>query len=120
MAITLSSATLTRDQNQVGNLRAKHLEECKYLLRRLKGGTYTISWDGMLPVYISQRKNHKEKQLEIGVETTIEYGKFIHLRKPYVTKQIKVGGKDISFLRTWTSEQLVALIDELKQILDQD
>ena len=118
MAITLSSATLTRDQNQVRNLRAKHLGECKYLLRRLKEGTYTISWEGLLPVYIAQRKNHKEKILEIAVETTLEYGKFIYLRKPYVTKQIKVGGKDMSFLRTWTSEQLVALIDELKQILD--
>ena len=116
MAISLSSASLTSNQRQLENLRAKHLEECRYLLKRLKGGSYTLSWDGVLPLYKAQRKSYKNKKLEITVEATIEYGKFIYLRKPYVTKQIKVGGKDMSILRTWTLDQLEELEDKLKRI----
>ena len=117
MAFSLSSASLTSNHGQLENLRANHLDECKYLLKRLKGGSYTLPWDGVLPVYKAQRKNYKDKKLEITVGTTIEYGKFIYLRKPYVTKKIKVGGKDMSTLRTWTSDQLVELEDKLKRIL---
>jgi len=117
MAITLSSSSLTNDQEQIEDFRAKQIEECRSLLKRLRVGTYTIYWDGILPFHKSQARNEKEKNLEIIVENAIEYGKFIYLRKPYLTKQIKVGGKNMSCIRTWKPEQLATLITKLKQII---
>ncbi len=118
MAITLSSASLTHSQEQVENIRVKHLEECKYLLRRLKGGTYSVSWDGIFPSFKSHRRNSMNKKLEINVEIGIEYGKSIYPRKPYVTKQIKINGKDYTSIRFWQTEQLGELADKLNHLLN--
>jgi len=117
MAITLSSASLTHTHEQVENIRVRHLEQCKYLLRQLKGGTYFVSWDGMYPSFKSHRKNNLDKKLEINVEIGLEYGKSIYPRKPYVTKQIKINGKDYTSIRSWQTEQLGELVDKLNQLL---
>lgn len=117
MAITLSSASLTHTHEQVEDNRIKQLEECKYLLKQLKGGTYLIPWDGVLPSLRSHRKNNTNKKLEVSVEIGIEYGKYIYPRKPYLTKQIKIDGKDYSSIRTWQIEQIRQLATKLNQFL---
>lgn len=117
MAITLSSASLTHTHEQVEDNRVKHLEECKYLLKQLKGGTYLIPWDGILPSLKSHRKNNMDKKLEISVEIGLEYGKYIYPRKPYLTKQIKINGKDYTSIRSWQFEQLGQLASKLNQNL---
>jgi hypothetical protein len=117
MAITLSSSSLTQQNAQVEIDRVKQIEECNYLLRRLKKGTYSIPWDGIIPIRKNQHKSIKEKKLEIVVESSIEYGKFIYPRKPYLTRVVKIGGRDASSIRSWQAEQLGELNHKLKQLI---
>lgn len=117
MAITLSSSSLTQQDAQVEIDRVKQIEECNCLLRRLKKGTYIIPWEGIFPIRKNQRKSFKEKKLEIVVESSIEYGKFIYLRKPYLTRIVKIGGREASWIRSWQPEQLGELNHKLKQLI---
>ena len=117
MAITLSSSSLTQQHGEVETTRVRQIEECNYLLRRLNKGTYNIPWNGIYPLRKNQRKLNKEKKLEIVVESRIEYGKFIYLRKPYLTRIVKIGGREISCIRSWQPEQLAELNHKLKQLV---
>ena len=117
MATTLSSSSLTQQHGHVEIARVKQIEECNYLLRRLTKGTYYIPWDGIFPIRKNQRKSIKEQKLEIVVESSIEYGKFIYLRKPYLTRTVKIGGRDASCIRLWQPEQLAELNYKLKQLI---
>ena len=56
MAITLSSPSLTQQNDQEEYIRDKCIEECNYLLRQLKKGTFYIPWNGVYPLRKNQRK----------------------------------------------------------------
>jgi hypothetical protein len=116
MAITLSSASLTPQDDQGKYVRDKCIEECNYLLRRLKKGTYNIRWNGFYPLRKNQTKPNAEQNLKIVVESSLEYGKFIYPRKPYLTKTIKIGGRKASCIRLWQLEQLEELCHKLTQL----
>ena len=114
MAITLSStsttSTLMEDEIR---FRLEKIEECNLLLSRLDGGIYYIKWDGISPLTKYSAKSSIQKKLEIRIESDIEYGRFIYLRKPYITKKIKICGRDSSCLKSWKTEQLTELLSKL-------
>ncbi|VFJ12820.1 hypothetical protein [Candidatus Nitrosocosmicus franklandus] len=116
MTITLSSVSLTRQNESIEILRAKYFEGCIHLLRQLKRGTYYIPWDGISPTWKNERKSDTEKKLKIVVECNIEYGRYIYPRKPYVTKTIKIGGREASWIRTWLPQQLEELDRKLTKL----
>ena len=116
MAITLSSSTSTTNslmEEDEMRFRLEKIEECNLLLRRLDGGIYYIKWDGILPLTKYSAKSNIQKKLEIRIESDIEYGRFIYLRKPYITKKIKICGRDSSCLRSWKTEQLTELLSKI-------
>jgi hypothetical protein len=120
MAITLSSPSLTQQNDQEEYIRDKCIEECNYLLRQLKKGTYYIPWNGVYPLRKNQRKLNAKQNLKIVVESSIEYGKLIYPRKPYLTKIIKIGGRKASWIRLWQFEQLEELSHKLKQLVSSE
>jgi hypothetical protein len=116
MAITLSSSTSitsTIMEEDEMRFRLEKIEECKMLLRRLDGGIYNIKWDGILPLAKYSAKPNIQKKIEITIESDIEYGRFIYLRKPYITKKIRICGRDSSCLKYWKTEQLTELLSKL-------
>ena len=117
MATTLSQASLNQHNERVQILRAKHIEDCNYLLHQLKKGIYYIPWEGVLPTRRNQRKFNTQNKLKIVVDSNVEYGRFFYLRKPYLTKTIKIGGRDASWIRTWQAEQLEELDHKLTQLI---
>ncbi len=120
MAITLPSTPIASEsENEVEmSFRIKKIDECYHLLRQLHVGTYTLSIEDTHYSHRRLDKSIHTRKLVIEVNYIVEYGKFIHLRKPYVTKQIKINGKNISYLKTCYTEQLVKLADKLKQFPD--
>ena len=117
MAINISSAQITHSTQKevdVSYQNAK-IDACVHLLRQLDSGIYTILLEDTFPSSKSGCKYNKGRKLEVKVDYIIEYGKFIYPRKPYVTKQIKIGGKEISCLKSWNTEQIVELYHKLIQ-----
>ena len=116
MATTLSSSTSPTnsfmDEDEM-RFRLEKIEECNLLLRRLEGGTHHISWDGILPSTKYLAKSNLKKKLEIKIESDLEYGRFIYLRKPYISKKIKICGRDASWIKSWKIEQLTELVSKL-------
>lgn len=116
MAITLSSSTsptnsfMEEDEMRV---RLEKIDECNLLLRRLDGGTHHIRWDGILPSTKYSAKSNLKRKIEIKIESNLEYGKFIYLRKPYISKKIKICGRDASWIKSWKTEQLTELVSKL-------
>ena len=117
MAINISSAQITHSTQKEGDVsyRNAKIDECVSLLRQLDRGIYTILLEDTFTSPKSGRKYNKGRKLEVRVDYFIEYGKFIYLRKPYVTKQIKISGKEISCLKSWHTEQIVELCHKLIQ-----
>ncbi|HYF98643.1 MAG TPA: hypothetical protein VD815_00980 [Candidatus Saccharimonadales bacterium] len=117
MAINISSAQITHSTEKEvdASYQNAKIDECVHLLRQLDRGIYTIFLQDTFPASKSRRKYNKGRKLEVKVDYLIEYGKFIYLRKPYVTKQIKIGGKDISCLKSWHTQQIVELCHKLIQ-----
>ncbi len=116
MAITLSSSTLPTNsimEEDEMRFRLEKIDECNLLLRRLDGGTHYIRWDGILPSTKHSAKANLKRKLEIKIESNLEYGKFIYLRKPYISKKIKICGRDAAWIRTWKTEQLTELVSKL-------
>ena len=116
MAITLSSSTSTTNshlEEDEMRFRLEKIEECNLLLRRLDGGIYYIKWDGILPLTKYSTKSNVQKKIEIRIESDIEYGRFIYLRKPYITKKIRIAGKDSTWIRSWKTEQITELVSKL-------
>ena len=60
-----------------------------------------------------QQSQMVQKKIEIRIESDIEYGRFIYLRKPYITKKITICGKDSSWIRSWKTEQITELVSKL-------
>ena len=116
MAITLSSSTTPTnsfmDEDEM-RFRLEKIDECNLLLRRLEAGTHHISWDGILPSTTYSTKSNVKKKLEIKIESDLEYGRFIYLRKPYISKKIKICGRDPSWIKSWKTEQLTELVSKL-------
>ena len=114
MAITLSStsttSTLMEDEIR---FRLEKIEECNLLLRRLDGGIHHVKWDGILPLAKYSEKSNIQKKIEIRIESDIEYGRFIYLRKPYITKKIRICGRDSSWIKSWKTEQISELVSKL-------
>ncbi len=116
MAITLSSSTSTTNSHMEEDemrFRLENIDECNLLLRRLDGGIYHIKWDGILPLTKYSTKSNVQKKIEIKIEYDIEYGKFFYLRKPYITKKIKISGRDSSWIKSWKTEQITELVSKL-------
>ena len=115
MAITLSSSTSTTNSLMEDEMRfrSEKIDECNLLLRRLDGEVHYIKWDGILPLTKYSAKSNIQKKIEIRIESDIEYGRFIYLRKPYITKKIKICGRDSSWLRSWKTEQITELVSKL-------
>ena len=115
MAITLSSTSTTSTLMEEDEMRFRleKIEECNLLLRRLDGGIYYIKWDGILPLTKYSTKSNVQKKIEIRIESDIEYGRFIYLRKPYITKKIKICGRDPAWIRSWKTEQISELVSKL-------
>ena len=115
MAITLSSTSTTSTLMEEDEMRFRLeiIEECKMLLRRLDGGIYNIKWDGILPLAKYSEKSNIQKKIEIRIESDIEYGRFIYLRKPYITKKIRICGRDSSWIKSWKTEQISELVSKL-------
>jgi hypothetical protein len=116
MAITLSSSTSPTnslmDEDEM-RFRLEKIDECNLLLRRLEGGTHHIRWDGILPSTKQSTKSNLKGKLEIKIESDLEYGRFIYLRKPYISKKIKICGRDASWIKSWKTEQLTELVSKL-------
>ncbi len=116
MAITLSSSTSTTNsvmEEDEMRFRFEKIDECNLLLRRLDGGIHYIKWDGILPLTKYSAKSNVQKKIEIKIEPDIEYGKFIYLRKPYITIKIKICGRDSSWIKSWKTEQITELASKL-------
>ena len=60
-----------------------------------------------------QKSQMHKKKIEIKIEYDIEYGKFFYLRKPYITKKIKICGRDSSWIKSWKTEQITELVSKL-------
>ena len=116
MAITLSSSTSTTNsfiEEDEMRFRLEKIDECNLLLRRLDGGTYFIRWDVILPLTKYSANSNLKTKIEIKIESNLEYGKFIYLRKPYISKKIKICGRDASWIKSWKTEQLTELVFKL-------
>ena len=116
MAITLSSSASTTNslmEEDEMRFRLEKIEECNLLLRRLDGGIHHVKWDGILPLAKYSEKSNIQKQIEIRIESDIEYGRFIYLRKPYITKKIRICGRDSSWIKSWKTEQISELVSKL-------
>ncbi|HKU84086.1 MAG TPA: hypothetical protein VJP58_08590 [Candidatus Nitrosocosmicus sp.] len=116
MAITLSSSASTANpvmEEDELRFRLEKIEECNLLLRRLGGGIHYIKWDGILPLEKYSAKSNMQKKIAIRIESDIEYGKFIYLRKPYITKKIRICGRDSSWIKSWKTEQISELVSKL-------
>jgi hypothetical protein len=116
MAITLSSSTPATNafmEEDEMRFRLEKIHECNLLLRRLDGGIHYIKWDGILPLTKYTTKSNVKKKIEIRIESDIEYGRFIYLRKPYITKKIKICGRDSGWIRSWRTEQISELVSKL-------
>jgi hypothetical protein len=116
MAITLSSSATTAnpvmDEDEM-RFRLEKIEECNLLLRTLDGGIHYVNWDGILPLTKYSTKPNIQKKIEIRIESDIEYGRFIYLRKPYITKKIRICGRDPSWIKSWKTEQINELVSKL-------
>jgi hypothetical protein len=116
MAITLSSSASTanpvKEEDEM-RFRLEKIEECNLLLRSLEPRIYYIKWDGTLPLTKHSAKSNLQKKIQIRIEPTIEYGRFIHPRKPYITKKIRICGRDLSWINTWKTEQISELVSKL-------
>jgi hypothetical protein len=116
MAITLSSSTsrinsfMKEDEMR---FRLEKIDECNLLLRRLNGGIYNLKWDGILPETKYSAKSNLKRKIEIKIEFDLEYGKFIYLRKPYISKKIKICGRELSCIKSWKTEQIIELASKL-------
>src|ERR1044072_6190098 len=119
MAITLSSSK-SAAKPVVGEdemrFRLAKIEECYLLLRRLDQGIHYIKWDGILPLTKYSAKSNIQKKLEIRIESDIEYGRSIYPRKPYITKKIRICGRDSSWIRLWKTEQISELVSKLSSL----
>ncbi|CAN5665608.1 hypothetical protein BH23THE1_BH23THE1_36060 [soil metagenome] len=116
MAITLSSSASTTNsliEEDEMRFRLENIDECNLLLRRLDGGIHYFKWDGILPSTKYSEKSNAQKKIEIKIEYDIEYGKFFYLRKPYITKKIKICGRDSSWIKFWKIEQITELVSKL-------
>jgi hypothetical protein len=115
MAITLSSSTSNTNSLLEDEMRFRlgKIEECNLLLRRLDGGIYYIKWDGIIPLTKYSEKSNIQKKIEIRIESDIEYGRSIYPRKPYITKKVRISGRDSSWIRTWKTEQICELVSKL-------
>ena len=115
MAITLSSTSTTSTliEEDEMRFRLEKIEECNLLLRRLDGGIHHVKWDGILPLAKYSEKSNIQKKIEIRIESDIEYGRFIYLRKPYITKKIRICGRDSSWIKSWKTEQICELVSKL-------
>ena len=116
MAITLSSSASTTNslmEEDEMRIRLEKIEECNLLLRRLDGGIHHVKWDGILPLAKYSEKSNIQKKIEIRIESDIQYGRFIYLRKPYITKKIRICGRDSSWIKSWKTEQISELVSKL-------
>ncbi|MDF0681619.1 MAG: hypothetical protein P0116_11710 [Candidatus Nitrosocosmicus sp.] len=93
--------------------RLEKIEECNLLLRRLDGGIHFIKWDGIFPLAKYSEKTNIHKKIEIRIESDIEYGRSIYPRKPYITKKIRICGRDSSWIKSWKTEQISELVSKL-------
>lgn len=118
MAITLGSSSIVHPTNLEDelSLRSELIEECNHLLKSLDKGTYIVSWHGLLPGEKSETKYHKSRKIGIKVDSAIHYGKFIHPWKPYIVKQIKIEGKDFSWIRSWKTQQIAEFVNGIKSL----
>ena len=118
MAITLGSSSIVNppDLKDELGLRSELIEECNHLLKSLDNGTYMISWHGLLPGEKNQTRYYKSRKIEIKVDSSLHYGKFLHPWKPYVVKKIRIEGKDFTWLRSSKTQQIAELIKRLKSL----
>jgi hypothetical protein len=110
-----SSASTTNSLMEEDEMRFRLeiIDECNLLLTRLDGGIHYFKWDGVLPSTKYSEKSNAQKKIEIKIEYDIEYGKFFYLRKPYITKQIKICGRDSSWITSWKTELITELVSKL-------
>lgn len=118
MASTLRSKSVIYqpDFKDELNIRSECIEECHKILKHLDNGIYNITWEGTIPGSKNSVKNNLAEKVEIKVENRIVYGKFIYLRKPYLIKKVRIDGKDISTMKTWKTQQIVQLVQKLKNL----
>lgn len=119
MAITLSSSSTSLHsviQENEQRYRLDKIDECRHLLQGLKEGTYYIKWEGIFPVTTKATRPNNNNTIDIKIESKLEYGKYIHPRKPYVTKKIKICGKDSSCIKSWNTEQIEELVIKIASL----
>lgn len=118
MAITLGSSSIVHPDELKDelSLRSELIEECNQILKHLRDGTYLISWNGVLPGENKILKIHGEKRIEIKIDSLIRYGKFLHPWKPYVSKKVKIEGKEIASIRTWNTQQIAEFLQKIKSL----
>ena len=118
MASTLRSKSVIYqpDFKDELNIRSACIRECHRILKHLDIGIYNIAWEGIIPGSKNLAKNNLAEKVEIRIENIIEYGKFIYLRKPYVIKKVRIDGKDISTMKTWKTQQIIQLVQKLKNM----
>jgi hypothetical protein len=118
MAITLGSNSVIHptEPKDAFRTRSDLIEECNRLLKSLDNGSYTISWNGILPGEKNQMKYLRARKIGIKIDSVIQYGKFIHPWKPYVVKKIRIEGKDLTWVKSWKTQQIAELVSCIKSL----
>lgn len=94
------------------------LDECKALLDQLDDGIYTIDLENSYrPANGDVKKNLDGDSIIILVETNLDLKRIIHFKKPLLIKKITVSNNDISYLESWTHDQIIELNSKLVLIL---
>lgn len=93
-------------QQEEANFRLEIIKECKILLKSLNDGLYNINWEGTFPI-VKTSQNFTEKKIEIKVESKLEFIEILQLKKPIISKKIRICGQKPSCLENWTTDQLI-------------
>jgi hypothetical protein len=87
-------------------------------LDQLNDGIYTIdSKKFYTPSNENVDDNHNLNTVIILVETNLDVKRIFYFKKPLITKKITISNNDISYLESWSHDQILELSSKLVLIL---
>jgi hypothetical protein len=114
---TIPSSKL-QHQEQRERDHKDRVNECKLLLDQLNDGIYTIDLNNLdISANGNIRNKTNDNSVTIVVETSLDIKRMIHFKKPHLTKKITISNNDISYLESWSRDEILELNSNLVLIL---
>src|ERR1044072_2478264 len=105
-------------QEQKDRDHKDRVDECKLLLSQLDDGIYTRDLNNFdTSSNENVGNNASDNSIIIAVETSLDLKRLFHFKKPHLSRKITISNNDISYLESWTRDQILELNSKLVLIL---